>query len=60
MRTETIRRSFVSLGVEDDDDGRMRRSARTASSSSSSSNAPFDANDSDYDLYEILNLSQPY
>ena len=57
MRTETIRRSFVSLRVDDDDDGRRRRNARTAASSSSS-NAPFD-DDSD-DLYEILNLSQPY
>ena len=59
MRTETIHRSFVSLGVDDDDDGRRRRNARTAASSSSS-NAPFDANDSDDDLYEILILSQPY
>ena len=55
VRTETIHRSLVSLGV-DDDDGR-RRNARTAASSSSS-NAPFD--DDSEDLYEILNLSQPY
>jgi curved DNA-binding protein CbpA len=55
MRTETIHRSLVSLGVEDDD-GR-RRSATTAASSPSS-NAPFD--DDSEDLYEILNLSQPY
>lgn len=58
MRMETIQWSLFSLGV-DDDDGRRRRNATTAASSSSS-NAPFDVNDSDDDLYEILNLSQPY